>query len=317
MSMVWGRRLDPDNIGRLIDDAIAHDRRVRRAGRRRPVADRRPAHRPGRPAQLRRQRRFAAPPGGWPGSRRSTAAGSPPPGSIRPASTPPGSPAIPVTVKADLIRQQADFLCADAPRQLATRTTGTHRHAGRGLAVPVRDGDVAGARRADRGAARTTCGPTDVMQVNISSRATASVQLDVASLPAGPRRRPDARPGAAGRGARLADRRRGDDARPPSRATSPSCWSPPAGAVSVRATSRCAGSTSAARCSRRAWPPPPGRPSACRWSTTSFGMTEVLPVTGRTCSRRHLHHDLNIGLVEFLDLDTGEPAGPRRAGDAW
>ena len=41
-----------------------------------------------------------------------------------------------------------------------------------------------------------------------------------------------------------------------------------------------------------------------------FGMTEVLPVTGRTCSRRHLHHDLNTGHVEFLDLDTGEPAAP-------
>jgi phenylacetate-CoA ligase len=39
-------------------------------------------------------------------------------------------------------------------------------------------------------------------------------------------------------------------------------------------------------------------------------MTEVLPVTGRTCSQRHLHHDLNTGQNECLDLDTAEPAEP-------
>jgi phenylacetate-coenzyme A ligase PaaK-like adenylate-forming protein len=39
-------------------------------------------------------------------------------------------------------------------------------------------------------------------------------------------------------------------------------------------------------------------------------MTEVVPVTGTTCSHRHLHHDLNTGYVEFLDLDTRQPAAP-------
>jgi phenylacetate-coenzyme A ligase PaaK-like adenylate-forming protein len=39
-------------------------------------------------------------------------------------------------------------------------------------------------------------------------------------------------------------------------------------------------------------------------------MTEVVPVTGRTCGHGHLHHDINMGLVEYLDLDTGEPAAP-------
>jgi phenylacetate-CoA ligase len=37
-------------------------------------------------------------------------------------------------------------------------------------------------------------------------------------------------------------------------------------------------------------------------------MTEVIPITGRTCSHRHLHHDVNMGLTELLDLRTGEPA---------
>jgi phenylacetate-coenzyme A ligase PaaK-like adenylate-forming protein len=41
-----------------------------------------------------------------------------------------------------------------------------------------------------------------------------------------------------------------------------------------------------------------------------FGMTEVVPVTGRTCSHGHLHHDINMGLVEYLDLETGKPAAP-------
>jgi hypothetical protein len=39
-----------------------------------------------------------------------------------------------------------------------------------------------------------------------------------------------------------------------------------------------------------------------------YSMTEVIPVTGRTCSQRHLHHDVNIGRTERLDLRTGEPA---------
>jgi phenylacetate-CoA ligase len=46
----------------------------------------------------------------------------------------------------------------------------------------------------------------------------------------------------------------------------------------------------------------------------SFSMTEVIPVTGRTCSHGHLHHDLNTGLTELLDLHTGEPAAPGALG---
>ncbi|MFP5282248.1 MAG: phenylacetate--CoA ligase family protein, partial [Actinomycetes bacterium] len=42
----------------------------------------------------------------------------------------------------------------------------------------------------------------------------------------------------------------------------------------------------------------------------SFGMTEVIPVTASTCSQGHLHHDLNTGAVELLDMTTGEPAAP-------
>jgi phenylacetate-coenzyme A ligase PaaK-like adenylate-forming protein len=46
----------------------------------------------------------------------------------------------------------------------------------------------------------------------------------------------------------------------------------------------------------------------------TFGMTELLPVGGRTCSQRHLHMDPNMGYTEVLDLETGEPAEPGRLG---
>jgi phenylacetate-coenzyme A ligase PaaK-like adenylate-forming protein len=43
-------------------------------------------------------------------------------------------------------------------------------------------------------------------------------------------------------------------------------------------------------------------------------MTEVLPVSGRVCEQGHLHHDLNMGFVEVIDLDTGEPAAAGELG---
>jgi len=43
-------------------------------------------------------------------------------------------------------------------------------------------------------------------------------------------------------------------------------------------------------------------------------MTEILPVSGRVCNQGHLHHDLNVGFVEIIDLETGEPAAPGQLG---
>ena len=48
----------------------------------------------------------------------------------------------------------------------------------------------------------------------------------------------------------------------------------------------------------------------------TFGMTEVLPVSGRVCERGHLHHDLNVGYVEVLDVETAQPATPGKIGTA-
>jgi phenylacetate-coenzyme A ligase PaaK-like adenylate-forming protein len=46
----------------------------------------------------------------------------------------------------------------------------------------------------------------------------------------------------------------------------------------------------------------------------TFAMTEVLPVSGRVCEQGHLHHDLNMGFVEVLDADTGDPTAPGEIG---
>jgi phenylacetate-CoA ligase len=48
--------------------------------------------------------------------------------------------------------------------------------------------------------------------------------------------------------------------------------------------------------------------------TDVFAMTEVLPVSGRTCSQGHLHHDLNMGFVEVVDPATGRAVGPGELG---
>jgi phenylacetate-coenzyme A ligase PaaK-like adenylate-forming protein len=48
----------------------------------------------------------------------------------------------------------------------------------------------------------------------------------------------------------------------------------------------------------------------------TFGMTEVLPVSGRVCERAHLHHDLNVGFVEVLHLETGQPVTAGEIGTA-
>jgi len=46
----------------------------------------------------------------------------------------------------------------------------------------------------------------------------------------------------------------------------------------------------------------------------SYSMTEVAPVSGRSCSQAHQHYDLNVGHTELVDLDTGEPAAPGTLG---
>jgi phenylacetate-coenzyme A ligase PaaK-like adenylate-forming protein len=307
MGMVWGRRLNARNIGRLIDDALATlgefgepgaDARQLIDG---PLTD--PAARldfatrgvQRTAARLAKQSPFY--------SRRFAAA------DINAAKLDlAGLKAVPVTVKRDIVERGEDFLCADVPRYLATRTTGT---TGRPAEVWLSryEMELWPAIGTLGSVLRDDLRPSDIMQVNISSRATAAVHLDVACcrlVGAGCRvlgtvPPDDALDSLGERGATLLE-------------TTPSYLAE----LEVTARRRGMGpsdfrlrridvggevlSTSLAASVRETF--------GVSDVNDLFGMTEVVPVTGRTCSHGHLHHDINMGLVEYLDLETGEPAEP-------
>jgi phenylacetate-CoA ligase len=306
LGMVWGRRLDTANLARLVNDARATiaefgepgadarelidgpfadpaarreftDRAVRRTARR--LADRSPFY----------ARRFQAAEVDL--DRFDQEA-------LR---------TIPVTVKRDLIDRQADFQCSDVTPYLSTRTTGTTGKPAE-IWMSRYELELWAGLSALTGVLRDEIRPTDLMQVNTSSRATAAVHMTAAICRlAGIRCRvlgvipPD----------EALDNLLGSDvtllATPPSylaelvmaarrRGVSPSEFRLrriDAGGELVTSTLRqAAQQTFGARVN------------------DVFGMTEVIPVTASTCSQGHLHHDINMGSVEVLDLATGAPAGP-------
>ncbi|TDQ00712.1 phenylacetate--CoA ligase family protein [Labedaea rhizosphaerae] len=216
--------------------------------------------------------------------------------------------AIPVTVKSELVERPAEFRCADTEVHLTTRTTGT---TGKPAEVWLSkyEIDLWAGLGALSAVLRDELRPTDIMQVHSSSRATAAVHLDVGSCRL------------AGAGCRVLG------IVPPDSALDGLT----AGGATIMATypSYLAELVVAAR--RRGLGPddfPLRRiqvggevlsPSLKKAAyaqfgvesiSDSFGMTEVIPVTARTCGQGHLHHDINTGYVEYLDLDTGEPARP-------
>jgi phenylacetate-CoA ligase len=311
MGMVWGRKLDTANLARLVNDALATiaefgepgtdarelidgpfadpearlefaDRAVRRTARR--LAERSPFY----------ARRFQA------------AEVDPDKLDIETLRT------IPVTVKRDLVDRQADFQCSDVAPHLSTRTTGT---TGRPAEIWMSryELELWSGLSALTGVLRHEIGPGDLMQINASSRATAAVQLSTAIC-------------------RLAGARcRVLGIVPPDEALD----SLVQGGVTLLAAppSYLAEMVVAAR--RRGLGPNDFQlrridaggevlTSTMRqavqetFGTTRvsdvFGMTEVIPVSASTCSQGHLHHDINMGLVEVLDLKTGAPADPGALG---
>jgi phenylacetate-CoA ligase len=215
---------------------------------------------------------------------------------------------VPVTVKRDLVECAGDFRCTDVAASLATRTTGT---TGRPAQVWLSRYELRlwAALGALAAVLRDDLRPDDVMQVNISSRATVSITLDVAVCRL------------VGAGCCLLG------VIPPDEALDNLC----AGEVTLLSStpSYLGELVTAAR--RRGLGPgdfrlrridvggevlSPALAGAARATFGSprvndlFGMTEVIPVTGRTCADGHLHHDLNTGHVEHLDPRTGAPALP-------
>lgn len=251
LGIIWGRRVDPRNIARLVQDALdtlaefgepGADVQALTDG---PFADpearqsftasgiRRTARRLDKLSPF-YARRFAA-------------------ADIQPDKLDGAAMRrIPVTVKADLLRQAADFRCAGVRPHVATRTTGT---TGRPAEIWLSKYEIElfSAIGALGAVLRGSLRPDDVMQVNVSSRATASVQLDVATL------------GLAGAGTRIIGLVPPDESLDSLADGSVSLlssypsylpsWRPRhGGAAWARPTSRgCAASTPAARCSHPAW----------------------------------------------------------------
>ena len=307
MGMVWGHRINPQNVGRLVADALATMAEFGEPGADAgqltdgPLADPAARRQMATTNVRRTARRLAAQ---SPFYARRFAAAEVDPRKLDLA----GLAAVPVTVKADLIRQPADFLCADAPPHLATRTTGT---TGRPAEVWLSryEMELWPAIGALAAVLRNDFWSTDIMQVNISSRQTAALNLDVAVCRL------------IGAGCRLVGLVPPDetldsltDGRVTLLSTSPSYL----GELVVAARQRGLG-PSDFRLRRIDVGGEILTPSLAAAAVATFGaehvndlfgMTEVLPVTARTCSHGHLHHDVTTGYVEHVDLETGEPAEP-------
>jgi phenylacetate-CoA ligase len=219
-------------------------------------------------------------------------------------------PRIPVTTKRDLVEGAAEFLVDGAQPHVTTRTTGT---TGRPAEVWLSRYEMQlwPALAALSGLLRDEIRPDDCMQINISSRATAAVQQNLAVC-----RLVGARARALGivtPDESLEGLLAGGDDAPTLLATYPSYL-----AELVRAARRrglgpadfrlrrvdCGGEVLSAALARAA------RETLGATVNDTFAMTEVLPVSGRVCEQGHLHHDLNMGLVEVIDLGASEPAAP-------
>ena len=305
LGMVQGRRLDPRNVARLVDDVLATLAEFGEPGTDAnelidgPMADPEARLDIANRCLRRTARRLAAQSPFY--ARRFTSAHADP-AKLDIA----GLRAIPVTVRADLTERPGDFRCTDVPAYLATRTTGT---TGRPAEVWLSryEMELWPALGALASVLRDELRPGDVMQVNLSSRSTAALHLAAASCRlAGAGCRPlgivppeAALDGLAEGGATIllscpsylaelvtAARHRG------------------MGAGDFRLRRLVVGgevlSASLAQAAARTFGVP--------FVEDPYSMTEVAPVGGRTCSQGHQHHDLNVGLTELVDLDTGEPA---------
>ena len=223
-------------------------------------------------------------------------------------------PQMPITRKQDFVEHQQAFICTNAHPFIATRTTGT---TGRPAEIWLSkyESELWAGLSTLSGLLRNEIHPEDLMQINISSRATAAVQTSVTVCRlAGARVRvlgtipPE----------ESLDNLIGNGEEAPSLlSTYPSYLAMLVKAAQQRGLTPhdfrlrridCGGeilSNSLAQAAREVF--------GARINDT-FGMTEVLPVSGRICSQQHLHLDPNMGFIEILDLETGQPSAPGALG---
>ena len=311
LGMAQGRRLDPRNVERLVDDVLATLAEFGEPGADAAELVEGPTANPADRLEFtnssvrRTARRLAAQ---SPFYARHFSSAQIDPAKLDVA----GLRAIPVTVKADLTERPGDFRCTDAPAYLATRTTGT---TGRPAEVWLSryEMELWPALGALASVLRGELRPGDIKQVNLSSRSTVAMHLAAAGCRlAGAGCRPlgivapeAALDGLAEGGATIL-------------LTNPSYL-----AELVMAARRAGTGTGDFRLRRLVVGGEVLSASLAQAATRTFGvqlvedpysMTEIVPVTGRRCSQGHMHHDLNLGLTELVDLDTGEPAAPGALG---
>lgn len=217
---------------------------------------------------------------------------------------------LPVTTKDDLVSRPQDFVCHGSRPHLSTRTTGT---TGRALEIWLSryEVEVAAAFGALSAVLHDELHADDLMQVHVSSRATAAVQL--ASLTC-------RLVGARCRVMGIIPAEDALDALAGS-ATTMSVNASYLAELVVAAQRRGLGPADfrlrRIDCvSEILSPAVRGAAEATFGAPVSdnFGMTEVIPVTGTSCSAGHLHHDLTMGHVEVLGLRSGTPATPGELG---
>jgi phenylacetate-CoA ligase len=217
---------------------------------------------------------------------------------------------IPVTTKRDLVAAPERFLADGAEPVTSTRTTGTTGSPAE-VWLSRYELELWPALAALSGLLRDEIRPTDHMQISISSRAVAAVHQSVTVCRlVGARCRPL---GLVAPEEALAELRTG----PTLLSTYPSYL-----AELVKAAHRaglgpddfrlrridCGGEILSSTLARAA-----GETLGAPVNDT-FAMTEVLPVSGRVCEQGHLHHDLNMGLIEIVALDGAGPSAPGALG---
>lgn len=222
---------------------------------------------------------------------------------------------IPVTRKEDLLEQPQAFLCSGVQPAIATRTTGTTGQPAE-IWLSKYEIDLWPALAALSGLLRGELLPNDCWQVNISSRATAAIQINATiarltgiristlgiipveesmdALSSGDERSPTLLATYASYLAGLVKEARRRGLSPASfRLRRIDCGGEVLSQALKRATAETLG------------------PALVN---DAYGMTEILPMGARLCNQGHLHHDLNVGFVEVIDLESGQPAAPGELG---
>jgi phenylacetate-CoA ligase len=218
---------------------------------------------------------------------------------------------IPLTTKSDLVARGPEFQCDDVAPYMSTRTTGT---TGRPTEIwmSAYEARLWPAMAALAGVLRDEIRPDDCMQVNVSSRATAAIQHNVEVC-----RLIGARTRILGQVPPGQSLDSLADGEPTTLGLYPSYLAHMVTEARRRGMGPADFGLRAVNAGGEVLSPALADAARQVFGTPvndSFGMTEILPVSGRFCDGGHLHPDLNMGLVEVIALDGSQRAAPGELG---